>query len=73
MPKILILGGMKKGTKFQIQQKNICNPLKNNKLQIEVKNNLDNSELSKSSSPKEIENVEILEMDELYSFIKKTQ
>jgi len=29
------------------------------------------SELSKSSSPKEIENVEILEVDELYSFIKK--
>jgi len=29
------------------------------------------SELSKSSSPKEIENVEILEFDELHSFIKK--
>ena len=28
------------------------------------------SELSKSSSTKEIENVEVLEVDELYSFIK---
>ena len=31
------------------------------------------SELSKSSSTRKIENVEVLEVDELYSFIKKTQ
>jgi len=31
------------------------------------------SELSKLSSTKEIENVKILEIDELYSFIQKTQ
>jgi len=31
------------------------------------------SELSKSLSSKEVEHVEVLEMDELYSFIKKTQ